>query len=221
MMHVFVRRRLMQHPEWKFADWGMPISVGDATITLMASSFVPAVALKVMGFRPKKEEIMAMMHFWRYVGHIMGVQPTWYPKTIEDAYRFSYFVLTKGAHKAGQDGIDLCRSYVEMYSPKKDSKYGPLKKLKAMFDYKMQVGYVGFFVSPKTRKANGLPNPGLWRWHPIARFPLVFLWETLRRHIAVLDDFHDTIARRQRQRWLNKNLGARKAEYAAVSHFTR
>ena len=39
VMHVFVRRRLLAHPEWKLEDWGVPISPADALVTLMGGSY--------------------------------------------------------------------------------------------------------------------------------------------------------------------------------------
>ncbi|MDT4917029.1 MAG: hypothetical protein QOH89_1729, partial [Pseudonocardiales bacterium] len=38
IMHVFIRRRLLNHPEWDLDAWGAPISVADATLTLMGGS---------------------------------------------------------------------------------------------------------------------------------------------------------------------------------------
>src|SRR5438309_7179358 len=35
IMHVFIRRRLIDHPEWDLGSWGVPISIADATLTLM------------------------------------------------------------------------------------------------------------------------------------------------------------------------------------------
>ena len=45
VMHVFIRRRLVKHPEWDLDAWGVPISVSDATLTLMGGSVVPGLAL--------------------------------------------------------------------------------------------------------------------------------------------------------------------------------
>ena len=83
IMHVFVRKRLLAHPEWNVDAWGVPISQGDALLTLMGGSFAPGIAMQAMGYRPSVRDIEAMMHFWRYVGHLMGVRPRWYPTVDE------------------------------------------------------------------------------------------------------------------------------------------
>ena len=60
IMHVFVRRRLMHHPEWREADWGIPISQGDALITLMAGWIAPGFVLRLAGFRTSGADIDAL-----------------------------------------------------------------------------------------------------------------------------------------------------------------
>jgi hypothetical protein len=221
IMHVFVRRRLLSHPEWKVSDWGVPISQGDAITTLVAGSLLPGLALQVMGFRPTRKEILAMMHFWRYVGHILGVQPKWFPENLRDGVRYLYYVATKSADLAGQDGIKLAQSYTAAFAPPKDKKLQPWERLKATLEYNIQRGYVGLFVMGATKKKNSLPSAGLWMFYPLARFPFLFVWETFRRILPPLDALHDRFARWERKRWLDKHLGKRKAQYTAVESFTR
>src|SRR6266851_5959504 len=64
IMHVFLRRRLLAHPDWDLAAWGVPISQSDALITLMSSSLTPGLAMHLMGYRTSIREIEAMMHYW-------------------------------------------------------------------------------------------------------------------------------------------------------------
>ena len=70
-----VRRRLLQHPEWNLDAWGVPINQSEMTIPLLASSLMTDLPLKAIGHRTTNVEIDAMIHLWRYVGHIMGAEP--------------------------------------------------------------------------------------------------------------------------------------------------
>ncbi|MDC3961095.1 oxygenase MpaB family protein [Polyangium jinanense] len=218
LMHVFVRKRLLRHPGWDLDAWGVPISQGDALITLMAGS-VGAIALKKLGYRTSREEIEALMHFWRYVGHLMGVQPRWYPTTFEEGVRLLFTALTKGARKAGEDGVDLARSYVQSYAPREGDP--PLVALRKRLEYHLELGYTKYFLSPQAFRTFGLPDPGIWGFHPIAQFPLVFALETVRKHVDVIDSWADTFARWRARQWLDMHLGPRRAEYKAVESFTR
>lgn len=221
MMHVFVRRRLMRHPEWDLEAWGVPISQADALLTLMGGSAAPGVAMQAMGFRPSGEEIAAMMHFWRYVGHLMGVRPRWYPKDLREVVQLGFVTLVKGANQAGEDGVHLCRSFAEAFAPDPDAARSLRQRLADAWEYRMQLGYTAFFMPPWSYVANKLPFPGIWALHPLARFPFIFTAETLRRRIPALDRIADRVARRTRQRWFDRHMGGGRAEYRPREHFTR
>lgn len=97
IMHVFIRRRLFDHPEWDLDAWGVPISISDAALTLMGGSVVPGLALWSVGHQTTRGEIEALLHYWRYVGHLLGVQPSWYPQTFEEAVQLMFAAFVKRA----------------------------------------------------------------------------------------------------------------------------
>ncbi len=219
IMHVFVRKRLLEHPEWDLEAWGVPISQGDALLTLMGGSVAPGLAMQAMGYRPSLREIDAMMHFWRYVGHLMGVRPRWYPANVSDALRLLYVTLLKGAYASGEDGRKLCQSFAEAFTPAADGP--PARRLVDTIDDKLHRGLTRFFTPPWTYRDMEMPPAGIWALHPLLQFPFVFAAETLRRNVPILDDVADRVARASRRRWLDHHLGERAAEYRPVSRFTR
>lgn len=219
IMHVFVRERLLSHPAWDLEAWGVPISQGDALLTLMGGSFLPGYGLRLLGYQTTREEILDMMHFWRYVGHLLGVQPRWYPESIEEALGLMYTSHIKGVKRSSLDGRELAHSYVASYGPAKGDSFW--ESLRKHWEYRMQLGYVSLFLPLTTYRRYKLPNPGIWRLHPLLQFPFVFAWETARCRSKTFDDWHDTWARRMTQRWVEGRLGERKTEYKAVEDFTR
>ncbi|MGZ3422922.1 MAG: oxygenase MpaB family protein [Polyangiales bacterium] len=219
LMHVFVRRRLLAHPRWDLAAWGVPISQSDALLTLMGGSFVPGYGLKVLGYRTSREEIEAMMHFWRYVGHLMGVQPRWYPANVDEALGLMFASQVKGARMSGTDGVELARSYVASYAPTPNDT-GRDAWIKR-FEHGLQIGYTSWFVPPDTYSYYGLPSPGLWRLHPLAQLPFVFARETVRKNVPAVDEWLDQRVRRATKDWVRARLGKRRAEYHAVEQLTR
>jgi hypothetical protein len=90
VMHVFIRRRLLKHPEWEYDAWGMPISIGDATMTLIGGATIPGLALWSAGHQTTIKEIEALLHFWRYIGHLLGVQPDFYPRNFRESVQLTY-----------------------------------------------------------------------------------------------------------------------------------
>lgn len=219
IMHVFVRRQLSAHPEWDRRAWGVPISQADATLTLMGGSLAPGVALHLLGYRTSRRDIEAMMHFWRYVGHLMGVRPRFYPQTIRAGLQLGFLALTKASHRAGDDGRRLCQSYVDAFRPEPDE---PLsRRLRGALEHRMHRATTRLFMTPWGYRKNRLPPIGAWALVPLILAPPRFVAETLRRRSDALEDILDRLARAHRQRWLDYHLGERSAEYQPVQAFTR
>ncbi len=219
VMHVFVRRRLLAHPEWDSDAWGVPISQADALLTLMGGSVAPGIALRALGYRPSRRDVEATLHFWRYVGHLMGVSPKWYPATRADAVRLAFVTWAKSSRKAGEDGVHLCQSYARAFEP--DPKAPLVRRLRQAIEQRVHLGYTRFFLSRSVYRGNRMPPAGPWALLPLARFPFVFAAETLRRAIPALDDVADRRARAERARWLAHHSGGRAAEYKPAESFTR
>jgi hypothetical protein len=49
------------------------------------------------------EEILDHVHFWRYVGYILGVEPSLYPETVEDWWRMDYTTILQHTKRDGAD----------------------------------------------------------------------------------------------------------------------
>lgn len=219
IMHVFVREKLLKHPEWKLEAWGVPISQADATLTLMGGSFGPALALHAMGYRTSKQEILALMHFWRYVGHLMGVRPRWYPSTLTEAAQLSFMTFIKGAHRAGEDERRLCQAYASAFAPDDEA---PLsERVRGGIAHRVHLGYTRFFMPGAAYRRNDLPFAWPWALHPLLQAPFIFTAETLRRRFPSLETVADRVARRARKRWLSRHFGDRPAEYRPAERFTR
>jgi hypothetical protein len=220
VMHVFVRRKLLAHPAWDLAGWGVPISQGDALLTLMGGSFAPGLALGVLGYLPSRDDILALMHFWRYVGHLMGVRPRWYPETLADAARLSFVTLVKGARLAGDDGRMLCQSYARAFAPDPEHARG-VARVRAELEHRVHLAYTQLFVSRRTHREQDLP--GAWPWVAglLATAPATLTIDLARRAVPALDRLVDAHVRRQRQRWFARHMGDRVAEYAPSERLTR
>jgi ER-bound oxygenase mpaB/B'/Rubber oxygenase, catalytic domain len=219
IMHVFIRRRLMRHSEWDLEAWGVPISIADATLTLMGGSVVPGLALWSVGHQTTIREIEALLHYWRYVGHLLGVQPSWYPSGFEDAVRLMYAAFVKRAYAAGADGEELVESYLPAFAPKPGT---PLRRrLRDELNYRAQIGYTRFWMLPMTYRRHDMPFPWPWALHPLIQFPFVFTLETFRRIAPPLDVAADRVQRWRRNNWYANETGGRAAEFTPVEEFRR
>ncbi|WP_194832944.1 oxygenase MpaB family protein [Nocardia sp. XZ_19_369] len=219
IMHVFIRRKLMQRPEWDLNAWGVPISVGDATLTLMAGSVVPGLALWSLGYQTTIREIEATMHFWRYVGHLLGVQPDWYPTDFKEGAQLMFAAMVKRANTAGTDGAELVESYLPAFAPKPGTSWR--KRLRDEINYRIQIGYTAVWLPPTTYAKHAMPQRFPWILHPIAQAPLIFAWETLRRTLPGIDNLTDRVQCRRREAWYRHEVGDRHSEFRPIEEFRR
>lgn len=214
VMHVFVRRKLLAHPAWDLEAWGVPISQGDALLTLMGGSFAPGLALHLLGYIATPSDILAMMHFWRYVGHLMGVRPRWYPQSLREAAQLSFVTYVKGARLAGEDGRHLCQSYAQAFAPETDA-------LRDKIEHGIHRAYTRLFMTPRSYRENGLPAAGAWTLAPLAAAPIRATVEVARRLVPAIDRIVDERARRRTRQWFTRYMGERNAEYMPAERFTR
>lgn len=218
IMHVYVRQRLLAHPEWDLEAWGVPINQADALLTLMGGSVAPGLGLRLLGYWASDDDILAMMHFWRYVGHVMGVRPRWYPTTVADALRLGFVSYFAGANAAGDDGRHLCRSYGEAFSPDRATR--GFDALLAAWEDGLHRGFTRLFLPPAMHRALDLPPTGAWGLVPLVRGVPRFALEALRHRVPSVDRAVDRAARRSRARWLRRHLPD-EAAFRPVQHFTR
>jgi hypothetical protein len=219
ILHSIIRHTLLPHPEWDRARLGVPISQMGMFQTLLASSHLPGQQLKLLGYRPTGEDIAAMMHHWRYVGYLMGFEPPWYPETVTDGFRAQLLIMFAEDSDYGPDSQHLCTSFMDTYLPAGDAR--GLRRIRGNLSYRAQLGHSRFYLGANLHQASGLPDPGLWRYAPLARFVPNFARETARRAIPGAARRIDQAHRRARQEFLRQNLEGGEAKFKPVDKLAR
>ncbi len=211
VMHVWVRRTVAEHPEWDRERWGEPISQSYQLLTLMGGSVVPAMALWLTGVQTTPKEIRALLHYQRYLGHLLGVRTQWYPATISEALRLLAFVNLTRSYDAGRDGAELIESFPAAF--KVDDATG-WKKLRGRYNAAMYAAYSSMYMFPWTRRKYDMPSPLPGLLLIIARLPLVAAVETLRRISPAFSRRHEAAMCRHRESWHAMQMAGRSAEFA-------
>jgi hypothetical protein len=73
VMHALVRSGLSRSPTWNVRAWGVPINQGDMAGTVIEFSLLVLAGARKLGFHFSREEAEAVVHLWRYCGHVNGV----------------------------------------------------------------------------------------------------------------------------------------------------
>jgi hypothetical protein len=219
VLHSIIRHTLLPHPEWERDRLGVPISQFGMVGTLLLSSFAPGQQLKLLGYLPTDDDIAAMMHHWRYVGYLMGVEPPCYPETMPDAFQVQLLLALSEAPKIGEDSQKLCRSFMDTYLPAEDAR--GLRRVYGKLRYKAGLGHARFYLGESSYQATGLPDAGPWRYAPLVRVLPNLTREILRRNVPGVAGWIDQTHRRARHDWLNKNLEGGEAKFKPVDKLTR
>jgi hypothetical protein len=172
-----------------------------------------------VGHQTTIKEIEALLHYWRYIGHLLGVQPSWYPANFRESVQLMFAAFVKRAYRAGRDGEELVESYLPAFAPKPGS---PMRKrIRDELNYRVQIGYTRFWMLPLTYRRHEMPNPWPWALHPVMQFPFVLGLETVRRLVPPLDHAADRVQRGRREHWYANETGGRDAEFRPVEEFRR
>ena len=90
IMHAMLRVRIQRNPEWDNQKWGLPINQADMLATNLAFSSVFSDGLRLLGMQISRKEAEAVLHFWKYVGYLLGINIDTLPETENEARRLLY-----------------------------------------------------------------------------------------------------------------------------------
>lgn len=93
LMHALVNYRFEGGDRWDTARWGLPINQSDQAATLGLFNGVFLLGVRSLGVRVTAAEARAVMHLWKYVGWLIGVNEDWLFDTERDQHAFNYHVL--------------------------------------------------------------------------------------------------------------------------------
>lgn len=113
LLHARIRDRLARLPSWDAQRWGLPINQSDMLGTNLLFSIGYLEGAKCWGFRFSNDEMTAVIHLWRYVGHLLGVDHPLMPRDLESARRALYLVGVSQP-EPDQDSRELARALYEV-----------------------------------------------------------------------------------------------------------
>lgn len=107
MIHAHVRRHIGRAGEWDEAAWGVPIPQPYLAFTLAEFGHISLAAMERLGVRLRADELDDIYHLWRYVGHVIGVDPALNPATASDQIRIEelYKLTSPGPDEYSRDFV--------------------------------------------------------------------------------------------------------------------
>ncbi len=220
IMHVSVRARVVEHPEWDAERFGLPISQSAMMLTLLGGSVAPALGLTALGYITSPHETRAVLHFNRYCGHLVGVRcDGYFPETVMQAWRILFMADSARSHDSEATGAELVESFVPSFAPKPGQR--GLERLRARYHYRVQAGYAALFMLPRNRRRYDLPSPAVGVALLLARAPFIAGIEVARRVLPGVDERWQRFALRRWRRWHQWQSGGRAARFQAAAPLRR
>ncbi|AXT84963.1 DUF2236 domain-containing protein [Aeromicrobium sp. A1-2] len=115
LMHAMVNHHFEAKDRWDTQTWGLPINRSDQAATLGLFNGALLLGVRALGVRVTRDDSRAVMHLWKYVGWLMGVDEDWLFDTEREQHRFSYHVLLAQADVTPA-GAELARGILDAQS---------------------------------------------------------------------------------------------------------
>lgn len=219
VMHVSVRRRVAEHPEWDTERWGLPISQAEMMLTLLGGSVGPGLGLYALGYITSPAEITAALHFNRYLGYLVGMRSDIFPETIADGIRMLFLFDATRSYDSGAIGAELVESFVPAFAPLPH--YRGVQRLRAQMHLHVQAAYARLFMLPANRRRYRLPSPWLGLAVLLLRVPLIAALEVARRVSPTVDRAWQRASVRAWERWLAWSSQRKPAQFKAAEPLRR
>lgn len=175
MVHALIRRQLQSRPQWQSEKWGIPINQMDMLATYLAFGPVTLSGSRLFGVPVGKKEAAAVLHLWRYIGWLSGLDEKWLAHTEGDGLRKLYHTFL--THRRPDEkirilGQALMREPLQRHLPGMEEK--PLRaKLKRWWLYQLHLSNSALILGPVQRHRLGLPML-IVPWYPLLSAPFRF-----------------------------------------------
>lgn len=201
IMHAIVRRSLWNRPAWDRQALGMPINQVDMQATYLGFSAVHLMSLRVCGVVVSRRDAQGMMHLWRCIGWLMGVEEALLHEDEQQARVALYQNIVSQA-PPDESSQALGRSLMDEPLGRH---YRWLPGLQGRFNRARHLSVARLFVGAQGMADLGLPPT--WPWYPALTLLPRGAWHAVHR---LLPGGHDRLVRwgrRRQERYLPVMFG--------------
>ncbi len=155
-MHALVNERFT--PQWDVERWGLPINQADQAATLGLFDAVVLLGVRALGVPVPRADSRAVMHLWKYVGWLMGVDQDMLVDSERERHRLNYHVLMAQAD-ISEAGPKLARAIVDA---QRDLAFGRFARVRGWAARERLLSLMTVLLGPPSMKELGLPLRPPW-----------------------------------------------------------
>lgn len=165
-MHALVDASFVDR--WDVERWGLPVNQADQAATLGLFDAVVLLGVRVLGVPVSADDSRAVMHLWRYVGWLLGVDEQWLVDDERERHRLSYHLL-RAQSGVTPAGAELSRDILAV-----------VRRLPhGRFQAERTLSMLSLFLGRASMRDLGLP------WRPPWAHAYVVVLNTLRYRVAM------------------------------------
>lgn len=158
LVHTLVRHRLTHSPDWDFEQFGVPINQTDLVATNLQFSLVVLYGLRAFGSHLSPDERESVLHLWRYIGHVMGLDSDAMPASEQACSEWLYAYLATQRMDC-ERARPLAQALHEL--PLLLAGARKLDQRAARLEQQVRAGVTRWFMGQRLADGLGLPDP---RW---------------------------------------------------------
>ncbi len=211
LMHAMVRQQLARSPAWDADKLGLPVNQLDMQATYLAFSVVQLLALKTTGAWLSGRASAAVMHLWRYIGWLMGVDERLLCDTEQQGRTVLYQNVLSQA-PADETSVLLGRALMDEPLHRH---YANAPGLRGRFNRARHLSLVAWFVGARGMRALGLPVTV--PWYPVLVMLPFALRSVLLQALPGLMPVWRRWARARQRAYLDVLMGAHRPPHLTGS----
>lgn len=165
---------------WDTRRWGLPVNQADQAATLGLFDATVLLGCRALGARVPPSDSQALMHLWKWVGHLLGVHPDFLVDDERARHRINYHVLLA---QAGISAAGPLLAQAVLAAQAERAYTGPSwwRPWRARFERERLLSMLTAFLGVRSMRELTLPlRPpwahtyllplNVWRYHVLGRF---------------------------------------------------
>ncbi|MGA8256891.1 MAG: oxygenase MpaB family protein [Nocardioides sp.] len=156
VMHALVNESF--RAQWDVERWGEPINQADQAATLGLFDAVVLLGSRGLGVPVSADDSRAVMHLWKYVGWLMGVDEEFLVDSERERHRINYHLVLAQAD-VSEAGPLLAQAIVDAQP---QLHYENAAWLRGRFERERLLSMLTLFLGPRSMRELGLPSRPPW-----------------------------------------------------------
>ncbi|WP_410666962.1 oxygenase MpaB family protein [Amycolatopsis sp. cmx-4-68] len=181
LVHAHVRAAMNRRDDWDYAAWDRPVNQVQTAGTLLLFSLVYVFGTQLLGLRYSARERGDILHLWRYIGWLMGVDDELLPTGEEDAWRLLW-LLAATEFIPDDDSKRLAKALIEANAAVGEGR-GAVGKVLSHVSVAVHSSISRLVLGKTNADFLGLPNDPVAQAAIVAVAGVNFAAETVRRFI--------------------------------------